>query len=89
MTMHKAKGLTAKAVIVMSAEDEPIPGNEVGGLRLEDERRLLYVSLSRAEHHLAITYCERRLQQQSHRGRHSGRTTRQLTHFLRDVPVSP
>ena len=24
MTMHKAKGLTAKAVIIMSAEDEPI-----------------------------------------------------------------
>ena len=54
MTMHKAKGLTAKAVIVMSAEDEPIPGNEVGGLRLEDERRLLYVSLSRAEPHTAV-----------------------------------
>lgn len=86
LTMHRAKGLTYKAVIVAAAEDEYIPGrSENEG----DERRLLYVSLTRAKHHLFITYCDRRTGQQLHTGREGGKATRSITRFLRDSPFSP
>jgi len=88
MTMHKAKGLTADAVIIIAAEDEYVPGKQIGE-REGDERRLLYVSLSRARHFLAVTYCERRTEQQKHTGRTSGQLRRTLTRFLRDAPITP
>lgn len=88
MTMHKAKGLTASAVIVIAAEDEYIPGRQIGE-KEGDERRLLYVSLSRAKHFLAVTYCESRTGQQRHTGRIIGQLPRTLTRFLRDAPIKP
>ena len=57
LTMHKAKGLTAKATIIAGLEDERLPGSAEGS-DLEDERRLLYVSLTRAKHYLIMTYCD-------------------------------
>ena len=88
MTMHKAKGLTADAVIIVAAEDEYIPGRQSGQSE-GDERRLLYVSLSRAKHFLVVTYCQRRTGKQRHTGRNSGQLRRTLTRFLRDGPVAP
>jgi DNA helicase-2/ATP-dependent DNA helicase PcrA len=88
LTMHTAKGLTAKAVIIIAAEDEYIPGKQTG-VEKEDERRLLYVSLSRAKHFLALTYCNRRIGRQKYTGRTSGKTRRTLTSFLRDLPIRP
>ncbi|GAG37739.1 unnamed protein product, partial [marine sediment metagenome] len=78
MTMHQAKGLSADAVFIAAAEDEYIPGRAIGD-QLGDERRLLYVSLTRARHFLYITHCQRRTGQQAHSGRTSGRTRRNLT----------
>lgn len=88
LTMHRAKGLTAKAVIVVAAEDEYIPGRAQGEA-VYDEQRLLYVSLTRAKHHLFVTYCDRRTGPQRHTGRTSGRMNRTLTRFLRDGPLTP
>jgi len=88
LTMHKAKGLTAEAVIIAAAEDQYIPGRGQGDA-LDDERRLLYVSLTRAKHHLFLTYCDRRTGPQRHTGRDSGRSNRHLTQFLRDCPHNP
>jgi len=88
LTMHKAKGLTAKAVIVVAAEDEYLPGRAEGE-GTGDERRLLYVSLTRAKHFLFITYCNKRTGQQRHTGRTSGSERRSLTRFLRDAPIPP
>jgi len=88
MTMHKAKGLTAKAVFIVAAEDEYIPlqlGEKEG-----DERRLFYVSLTRAEHHLYISYCQWRTSlQQRFSGRERGKQRRTLTRFLADAPIRP
>jgi DNA helicase-2/ATP-dependent DNA helicase PcrA len=89
LTMHKAKGLDAKAVIVVALEDELIPGRAQGEDRTGDERRLLYVSLTRAKNFLFMTYCDRRTGQQQHSGRSSGSAQRSLTQFLRDGPVRP
>jgi DNA helicase-2/ATP-dependent DNA helicase PcrA len=88
LTMHRAKGLTAEAVIILAAEDEYIPGRAQGDAE-DDERRLLYVSLTRAKHHLYITYCDRRTGHQRHTGRTSGNTARSFTRFLRDGPLTP
>lgn len=89
LTMHKAKGLTSEAVIVIACEDEIIPGREEREPALGDERRLLFVSLSRAKHKLFVSYCTHRVGQQSFLGRNPGTKRRNLTRFLRDAPVKP
>ena len=89
MTMHQAKGLTAKAVIVAAAEEEYIPGRAQGRFT-EDERRLLYVSLTRACHYLFVTYTSERTGQQRYTGKFSetGETARHLTTFLSGGPIN-
>lgn len=86
LTMHKAKGLSADMVLIVGAEDEFIPGRNEGQ-REGDERRLLFVSMTRARHRLFISYCRKRIGRQAHLGRESGRPDRSLTRFLRDVPL--
>lgn len=63
-TMHLAKGLEFRAVVVMACDDEVIPSQErieaIGDTAdLEDiyntERQLLYVACTRARDHLLIT----------------------------------
>ncbi len=87
MTMHQAKGLDADAVFIAAAEDEYIPGRAVGEA-IDDERRLLYVSLTRARSFLYITYCLQRTGVQRHSGRTSGQTARHLTQFLSGGPLA-
>jgi len=88
LTMHRAKGLTAEAVIVAACEDQYIPGRAQGSA-VDDERRLLYVSLTRAKHHLFVTYCDKRTGPQRYTGRDSGRVDRSLTQFLIDCSYTP
>jgi DNA helicase-2/ATP-dependent DNA helicase PcrA len=87
LTTHKAKGLTADVVFLVGAEDEYIPGNQLGEEAQGDERRLLYVSLTRARHKLFITHCKKRTGQQRYTGRTSGKFKRTLSRFLADTPV--
>ena len=60
-TIHSAKGGEWKSVTVIHAADGNIPSDmalsEPGGL--EEERRLLYVALTRAKDHLAVTVPQR------------------------------
>ena len=49
MTMGGAKGLTVSAAIVAALEDEIIPRQEPP---LDEERRLLYVALTRAREYV-------------------------------------
>lgn len=88
LTMHRAKGLTAEAVIIAAVEDQYIPGRARGDA-IDDERRLLYVSLTRAKHHLFVSYCDRRTGPQRHTGRNSGKSARSLSQFLADCPHRP
>lgn len=81
MTMHQAKGLSADAVILAAAEDEYIPGR-AKGRAIDDERRLLYVSITRARKYLYVTFCQKRTGQQSYSGRKSGKRQRSFTRFL-------
>lgn len=60
-TIHSAKGGEWRAVTVIHAADGNIPSDmalgEPGGL--EEERRLLYVAMTRAKDHLAVTVPQR------------------------------
>jgi DNA helicase-2/ATP-dependent DNA helicase PcrA len=85
MTMHQAKGLSAGAVILAAAEDEYLPGRAVGE-EIDDERRLLYVSLTRARKYLYVTFCNKRTGSQRHSGRNSGKSQRTFTGFLSGGP---
>jgi DNA helicase II / ATP-dependent DNA helicase PcrA len=88
MTMHQAKGLDADAVFVVAVEEEYIPGRAEGA-EIDDERRLLYVSLTRARSFLYITYCRQRTGEQCHSGSTSGQTVRHLSQFLSGGPLRP
>ncbi len=57
MTMHNAKGLEFPAVFVTGLEDGVFPHMRALGdpKELEEERRLCYVGLTRAEHRLYLT----------------------------------
>jgi superfamily I DNA/RNA helicase len=81
-TMHGAKGLTANTVFVLQAEDEVIPCVATGAY-LDEARRLLYVSLTRARKKLVIGACRRRTGPQRFVGQQEIEK-RQLTRFLAD-----
>jgi DNA helicase-2/ATP-dependent DNA helicase PcrA len=56
-TIHSAKGLEWDAVTLLHAADGCIPSDLATGddEELEEERRLLYVALTRARRHLTVT----------------------------------
>lgn len=61
MTLHGAKGLEEDAVIVAGVADEIIPGppNPTGAAnakRVEEQRRLLYVAVTRAKKELVLSW---------------------------------
>ena len=89
MSMHTAKGLTAEAVIIASCDDQLIPGDTDSKRDMDDQRRLLYVSLTRAKHFLFVTFARLRSGRQSHGLGVSEKRT--YTRFLRDYlpPESP
>jgi len=62
MTLHSAKGLEFPFVFLVGLEDGLFPSQksiEEPG-RLEEERRLAYVGITRARKHLLLTYAESR-----------------------------
>lgn len=63
MTMHSAKGLEFKYVLVAGAEESLFPHQkgDYDREQLEEERRLAYVSMTRAEERLFFFFCERRM----------------------------
>jgi len=64
MTFHSAKGLEFPACFLIGAEDHLIPHEKsTSESAVEEERRLLYVAMTRAEQHLTVSMatCRRRL----------------------------
>lgn len=62
MTIHSAKGLEFKNVFVVGLEENLFPSPMVSGnlKQLEEERRLFYVAITRAEEHCFLSYAKSR-----------------------------
>ena len=62
MTVHSAKGLEFRNVFVVGMEENLFPSGMVGDSprALEEERRLFYVAITRAEDHCFLTYAKSR-----------------------------
>ncbi len=82
LTMHRAKGLSRRAVIIVAVEDQLIPG-DAKGEEFYDARRLQYVSLTRAKEFLFITYASTRTGRQTYSGSTPGNPHRTPTPLLR------
>ncbi|HUF77744.1 MAG TPA: UvrD-helicase domain-containing protein [Thermoanaerobaculia bacterium] len=81
MTLHSAKGLEFRAVVTAGLEQGLLPHYNAQGTPddVEEERRLLYVGMTRAKEKLVLTCCRRR--------RIAGRYQEQLeSPFLREIP---
>ena len=81
MTLHSAKGLEFPYVVLCGMEENLFPhrmsAEEPG--RLEEERRLCYVGITRAMRKLVLTYAENR--------RMNGKeTVNALSRFAREIP---
>jgi len=63
MTVHSAKGLEFDAVIVVGLEENLFPSQMSADnpRQIEEERRLFYVAMTRARHHLLLTFARSRM----------------------------
>ena len=82
MTLHSAKGLEFPVVALPGLEDGLLPhfNAQKGDEDLEEERRLLYVGMTRARERLILSTCQRR--------RIAGRyQDQQPSPFLEEIPA--
>jgi DNA helicase II / ATP-dependent DNA helicase PcrA len=81
MTMHNAKGLEYPVVFITGMEDGLFPTSQAfdDPAKMEEERRLFYVGITRAEEKLYLTHSESR--------RRNGEIVGAIpSRFLRDIP---
>jgi len=62
MSVHAAKGLEFKSVYIVGLEEKLFPSfmAEKDGNGYDEERRLFYVAITRAEQYLTLSYCNSR-----------------------------
>jgi DNA helicase-2/ATP-dependent DNA helicase PcrA len=82
MTLHSAKGLEFPVVFLVGLEDGLFPTQRSveDPSRLEEERRLAYVGITRARHRLVLCYAESRRQ-------YGSETLSRPSRFLDELPA--
>lgn len=80
MTVHAAKGLEFNNVFIVGVEEDLLPSamSQSSAAEIEEERRLLYVALTRARNYCMMSYA-------SSRYRNGMTVTCQPSRFLRDI----
>lgn len=83
MTVHSAKGLEFKNVFVVGLEENLFPSGMVGDSprALEEERRLFYVAITRAEEHCYLSFAKTRF-------RYGDMKLGNPSRFLRDIDIN-
>jgi ATP-dependent DNA helicase Rep len=86
MTLHSAKGLEFQHVFLVGMEENILPhqntieADEIDGTSgIEEERRLAYVGITRAQRSLTFSYC-------THRKKYGDVTECQPSRFLKELP---
>ncbi len=81
MTLHAAKGLEFPHVFLIGFEENLIPHqNSIETNNIEEERRLAYVGITRAQQTCTFSYC-------SHRKRYGEIVECQPSRFLEELPI--
>ncbi len=87
MTLHSAKGLEFQHVFLVGMEENILPhqntieSDDINGTNgIEEERRLAYVGITRAQRTLTFSYC-------THRKRYGDVTECQPSRFLNELPI--
>ena len=83
MTIHSAKGLEYDTVFVVGLEENILPSQQSAGnsRQIEEERRLLYVAITRARKHCILSYAKQRF-------RYGRMEIGTPSRFLRDIDTS-
>jgi DNA helicase-2/ATP-dependent DNA helicase PcrA len=81
MTLHSAKGLEFPVVFIIGMEEGLFPHNQslTSILEIEEERRLCYVGITRAQEQLYLTYTQTRLY-------FGSRTEGIISRFILEIP---
>jgi len=81
MTLHAAKGLEFPHVFLIGMEENILPHqNSIDTGNIEEERRLAYVGITRAQRTLTFSYC-------THRKRYGEIAECEPSRFLSELPA--
>lgn len=78
MTLHASKGLEFKAVFLIGVEEDLLPHRTLGE-NIDEERRLFYVGLTRAQERLWLSHCR-------FRRRYGSPRPVAVSRFLHEIP---
>lgn len=89
MTVHASKGLEFKNVFIVGMEDELFPSAQTTSSErdLEEERRLFYVAITRAEENCFISYAKSRFRNGNNNFSNPSRFIKDIDPAFMDLPA--